>query len=97
MTELPEYASIEDFIEFLMDEDRAQYDHRELQALSYNIRLSASKVRKELDSWGLTLQERPKERRVRGINSWDNNRWAGNPCGGGSGWEQIAGFSGQRG
>jgi len=93
----PEYESVETFVEFLLDDDRTEYDHEDLRALSYSLRQSPRKVRAELDSWGLTLKRREHEREVRGYSSWDENRWQGNPCGGGSGWEQIAGFGGQKG
>ena len=98
MTDIPpEYASIEDFVEYLLDDDRTEYDHRDLQHLSYSLRLSVRKVRALLDDWGLTLKSRPREREVRGFSSWDNNRWQGNPGSGGSGYEQIAGFAGRKG
>ena len=97
MTDHPEYASIEDFVQYLLDEDREGYNHEDLQALSASLRLSRHKVRAELDSWGLHLMIRPHEQQVRGFSSWDENRWEGNPCGGGSGWEQVAGFAGKKG
>ena len=93
----PEYESIEEFVQYLLDEDRDWYDHRDLQALSYSLRLSSHKVRAQLDDWGLHLVRREPEREVRGYSSWDENRWQGNPCGGGSGWEQVAGFAGKKG
>jgi hypothetical protein len=93
----PEYSSLEDFVEYLLDDDRYGYDHNDLTQLSTSLGLSVSKVRAALDDWGLHLKMRPKERSVRGFNSWDNNRWASNPCKGGSGWEQISGFAGQKG
>lgn len=95
--EMPEYASIEDFVEYLLDDDRVSYTHRDLGLLSESLGLSVAKVRAALDSWGLKLAERPHEQEVRGFSSWDNNRWAGNPCGGGTGWEQISGFAGRKG
>lgn len=93
----PEYESIEAFVEYLLDDDRVEYTHVDLVKLARSIRQSTSKVRAELDSWGLTLKRREHEREVRGYSSWDENRWAGNPCGGGTGYEQIAGFAGRKG
>lgn len=93
----PEYASIEDFVEYLLDEDRDSFGHEDLELLSYSLQLSIVKVRVELEGWGLKLSPRQKARTVRGYSSWDENRWEGNPCGGGSGWEQIAGFVGRKG
>jgi hypothetical protein len=93
----PEYSSLEEFIEYMMDDEREEYTHEELGMLAYSLRLSVPKVRVLLLDWGLRLADRPKERHIRGYTSWDHNRWAGNPCGGGTGWEQILGFSGQKG
>lgn len=93
----PEFATLEDFVEYLLDEERFEYSHEDLGLLSRSLRLSVSKVRALLDDWGLKLKFRPHEQEVRGFNSWDHNRWAGNPCGGGSGYEQIAGFAGRKG
>lgn len=97
MDVLPEYASLEEFVEYMMDDEREEYDHEELGMLAFSMKLSVPKVRTILDDWGLRLAHRSKEKNVRGYSAWDNNRWAGNPCGGGSGWEQILGFSGQKG
>ena len=98
LSDIPaEYTTIEEFVEYLLDDDCYHYDHEDLRVLSYSLQMSISKVRVLLDDWGLKLKVRPKEQQVRGYTSWDSNRWAGNPCGGGSGWEQIAGFGGQKG
>jgi hypothetical protein len=94
---LPEYATLEDFVEYMLEDERYRYTYRDLQLLSESLKLSIPKVRAALDDWGLKLATRPKEQEVRGFSSWDNNRWAGNPGAGGSGWEQISGFAGQKG
>lgn len=93
----PEYATVEDFVQFCMDDERETFTHLDLRALALNARKSGSKIREELEGYGLTLSERKAPKTARGFGSWDNNRWAGNPCGGGSGWEQINGFAGQEG
>lgn len=88
---------MEAFVEFLLEEERDSFDHVELRTLCEELGAPTSEIRKELEDWGLVLKARPKVKTVRGVTSWDNNRWEGNPCGGGSGWEQIAGFSGKKG
>lgn len=93
----PEYQSIEDFVQFCMDDERTDFTHLELRALALNARQSGSKIRTALEAYGLSLRHREAHKTTRGFNSWDNNRWAGNPCGGGSGHEQIRGFAGQTG
>ena len=93
----PEYETIEDFIEYMLDDERYHYTHQDLALLSESLKMSTGQVRSLLDDWGLKLARRPRKKEVRGFNSWDNNRWAGNPGAGGSGWEQISGFAGQKG
>lgn len=93
----PEHESIESFVEYLFDEDRSSYDYEDLKQLMGSLRRSAQVVREELCSWGLTLVERQKERKVRGLNSNNHDRWASSGCHGGSGYEQISGFAGKAG
>ena len=94
---LPEYATLEDFVEYMLDDSRFRYTYRDLQLLSESLEMSIPKVRAALDDWGFKLAARPKEQEVRGFSSWDNNRWAGNPGAGGSGYEVISGFAGREG
>jgi hypothetical protein len=94
---LPEHESVETFVEFCMDDERETFDHTDLEAIAFAMRTSRSKVRSALEGYGLRLEERPKERRFRTVNSNPHNRWEGNPCGGGSGWEQVLGFAGRSG
>lgn len=96
-TPAPEYESIESFLEFLVDDERNTFTHEDLGELAYGLQMSRSKVRAELESYGLTLAVRPVEKPVRGFTSNSHNRWHGNPCGGGSGHEQITGFAGRNG
>ena len=93
----PEVQCVEALVEYLIDDEQTTFTAQHLGLVAANTRTSVSKVRKELESWGLTLASRPVERKVRGYSSWDNNRWQGNPCSGGSGWEQVTGFAGQEG
>ena len=93
----PEHESIESFVEYLCDEDLCSYTHEDLNKLMFVLRRSAQDVRLELETWGLTLVERPKERKVRGLNSNNHDRWVNSGCHGGSGYEQISGFAGKAG
>lgn len=95
--EEPELETIETFVQFCMDEDRFVFTHLELRALCLNCKLSGSKVRADLEGYGLTLDERKPPKEVRGFTANNNNRWQGNPCAGGSGHEQINGFAGRNG
>lgn len=96
----PEFESVETFVEFLMDEDRDSFTHVELGELAFGLQRSRCKVRADLESYGLKLVERAPERRVRGFTTSSNDRWFGPGASksyGGSGWEQISGFAGQKG
>lgn len=94
----PEYESIESFVQYVMDEEQDQFTHEDLGELAYGLQRSRNKVRADLESYGLKLAPRAFEKRgTRGFTANNHNRWDGNPCGGGSGWEQIAGFAGRQG
>jgi hypothetical protein len=96
----PEFDSVEAFVEFCMDDERDTFTHEDLGELAYRLQKSRSKVRAELEGYGLKLAEREKERRVRGFTTSSHDRWYGpgaSPTHGGTGWEQINGFAGQEG
>lgn len=96
----PEYESIEAFVEECLDDERDTFTHVDLGELAYALQMSRCKVRAELESFGLRLEERAKERRTRGFTTSSHDRWFGpGSCKthGGSGWEQINGFAGQTG
>ena len=95
-----EFASIEDFVEYLCDDDRTSFDWRELNCLNARLRLTNRVIRRKLESWGLTLAERPHGRQHRGFRSNPHDRWYGPgscPSHGGSGWSEITGMAGKEG
>ncbi len=73
----PEYSSIETFVQFLLDDERDSYNHEELTALNFRTRMPVNAIRKELEGYGLTLANRPNEKKVRGFSSNSNDRWFG--------------------
>jgi hypothetical protein len=96
----PEYESIESFVQYVMDEEQDQFTHEDLGELAYGLQRSRNKVRADLESYGLKLAPRAFEKRTRGFTTSSNDRWFGpgsSPMHGGSGWEQINGFAGQKG
>lgn len=96
----PEFESVEAFVQFCMDDDRTTFNHEDLGELAFNLKRSRGKVRAELESYGLKLTERAFLKRTRGFTTSSNDRWWGpgsSPSHGGSGWEQINGFAGQKG
>ena len=95
-----EYASVEALVEFLVEEELDTFDYRHLTALRTRLHRPARELRRELESYGLTLAPRPKARKIRGHTTNSNDRWFGPgscPTHGGSGWEQINGMAGQKG
>lgn len=96
----PEHESIESFVEYMADDEREVFTHADVNAIAKATQTSHHKVREELESYGLRLARREKERSIRGFNSNPHDRWYGpgaERTHGGSGWEQINGFGGQEG
>lgn len=98
---LPELESVEAFAESLYDDDRETFTTKELVVLCQALReRDHHKVRVELEGYGVTLEPARVPRRIRGINTSSNDRYFGpgaEKMHGGSGWEQISGFAGQKG
>ncbi len=100
MTIAPEHESLTDFVEYLFDDDRTTFTHHDLGELAWALQKSRNVIRKELESYGLTLTVREPEKRVRGFTANPHDRWYGpgsSKSHGGSGHEQITGFAGQKG
>jgi len=84
----PEYKSIEDFVQYMMDDERDEYDHEDLKALNYRLRKPLHEIKSELESYGLKLKKREPEKKGRGFQSPDHDRWFGpgsDPTHGGGG------------
>lgn len=89
-----EFASIEAFVEYLWDDDREEFDWRELNCLNARTQKTNRAIRRELESWDLKLAKRPHEKTHRGFRTSSHDRWFGPgscPTHGGSGWAQIIG------
>lgn len=56
----PEYKSVEDFIQFKIDDEDDSFGFTDLQALNYRLQKPTRELRNELESYGLKLRERPK-------------------------------------
>jgi len=93
----PEYESVDAFIASKFADEDFDVHVWELTALSFATRTSALAIRKRLVAEGFNMVRREAASPRRGYTAWDNNRWAGNECAGGSGHEQINGFGGQNG
>lgn len=91
LQELPEYLSIESFVEFLLEEEREEFTAEEMKELAYHLRRADIRgIRRELEAYGLELRRRSKERRTRGFKTSSHDRWYGPgscPTHGGSGFD----------
>lgn len=100
MEESPEYASVEAFGEFLLDEGRTEFSFKEAETLAEGVGHSTTfYVIRALKVYGFTMSERAEPKRVRGMKTSSNDRWFGpgsSKSHGGSGGEQISGFAGQK-
>lgn len=96
----PEHKSVEAFGEFLLDDDRTDFRYDEAEAVALGMGVHPYVVVRALEAIGFKHSGRPLPKRVRGFTSNSHDRWYGlgsSPTHGGSGWEQISGFSGQEG
>lgn len=73
----PEFATVEGFVQFMLDDERDSYTHEELAALNFRTRMPINAIRKELEGYGLKLATRAPEKEVRGFTSNSHDRWHG--------------------
>jgi hypothetical protein len=90
-SETPEYASIEDFVQEMLDDNRKTFTGTALQALSAVYGVSIHVIRKELEAWGLTLAAAPKVKEVRGFTFNPHNLWQSLQHHGGAGIDGTTG------
>ena len=86
---MPEYESVESFVEFLLAEDREEWTAEELAELSCQLERSKVKLVAELRDYGLRPASRESERRVRGFRTNNHDRWSAYMSHGGSGWRRA--------
>lgn len=93
-------AAITLFVEEKTDNDETNFSFEEAEAVAEESGIHVSSVVQAVKGYGLTMMERPVEKRVRGFRTSSNDRFFGpgsSPMHGGSGAEQINGFAGQKG
>lgn len=74
----PEYVTVEDFVQFMLDDERGDtYTHEDLTALNFRTRMPIGAIRKELEGYGFKLATRAPEKEVRGFTSNSHDRWHG--------------------
>jgi len=91
------YRTVEELATDIMDDDRTSFTFAEADELAETLGVLTAQVIRDLKAYGLTYDGRTTERKVRGFTTNSHDRWNGNPCSGGSGWEQVTGFAGQEG
>jgi len=95
----PEYESVETFVQECLDDDRDYFTTADMQALNRATQKRLQVVRVELEGYGLKFVPRKPPKRVRGFQTGSNDRFYGpgaDKMYGGSGWEQINGFAGDK-
>jgi len=95
--ELENLASVEAFVQTLLDNDRTGFLPGEAQKLAIALHRSLPEVIHEIKGYGLTVIINPRQPQGRGFTANDHNLYASLNCHGGSGWEQVSGFAGRNG
>jgi hypothetical protein len=97
----PEFASVESFVEFLLDDERDTFSPGEAQKVAANTKSSLSQIIEELKGFGLGIAlNKVQSKNVRGICSHSHGT---HPFGGGNstfttpGGSNIMGFAGRQG
>lgn len=95
----PEYASVEVFVEFLMDDDRTSFFPGEAQAVAIATCRDQKAVTDELKGYGLTTVALDVQKVTRGFNSNPNGThpFQANPTYTTSSGSNILGFAGSEG
>jgi len=100
LEEEPEFASVEDFVQFMMDSDRDTFTTSELVKLHLYTGIYNTTLRIMLEGYGLNLKGVTPQRDVRTFSSNPHDRWYGpgsSPTHGGGGGDQITGIAGRAG
>ena len=97
---LPEHENIENFVQFLLDEERESFTFEEAESVADATETCPTYVIRELKSYGLAMIPRSEPKKVRGFTTSSHDRWYGPGAAkthGGSGNEQISKFGGREG
>lgn len=88
-----EFASVEDFVEYLCDDEQTTFNHEHLACLEFRLNKAVWLIRKDLEAYGLKLAKRGIERNVRTFGTNPNDRWQACPSHGGGGGSSIQGYA----
>jgi len=96
----PEFASVETFVQYLLDEERESFLPGEAQAVAKAIGSDLATVTRTLQDYGLILMNRTVQKATRGITSNPNGTFpfsGANSTFTTSGSDSIIGFAGRAG
>lgn len=96
----PEMESVEAFVEYLLADERNSFTYEEAVELATALGVHEFVTIRSLKDYGLAYEGRQVPKQVRGFHANNHDRWSGpgsSATHGGSGWEQISGFAGQKG
>ena len=91
-----EYRSIENFVEYIQDEERP-YTLAEVEELGYWVRATVLHLHGVLRGEGLTFAGQAKDHKIRMANENPHTRWTDCKSHGGGGGDSIMGFAGRAG
>jgi hypothetical protein len=92
--------AVETFIDEVTGDDRDSVTFAEVEAIASEVGIHVSTIVALVKGYGVAIGTREVPREVRGFTSNSHDRWHGKgscKTHGGSGWEQISGFAGQKG
>jgi hypothetical protein len=92
----PEYATVETFVQYLMDDERYTFLPGEAQVIAQNTKVSLAVVVKALKDWGFEQKFMEPQKNVRGFSSNPNGTFPfiANPTYTTPGGDNICGFAG---
>ena len=92
----PEYASVDEFVTFMVDDEREDFVHGDMHALNIRTGVPVPVIKGLLLGYGFRLRPRPFEKAVRGFTANPNaGRFEGmHGGGGGTSIQGIAGYAG---
>ena len=70
-----EFSTIEAFVQSLIDDERTEFTGEEMLLFAAAHQMSFTKVREQLEEYGMKLKVRQIERRIRGFRTSSNDRW----------------------
>lgn len=91
---MPELASIEAFVEYLIEDERKEFTLADCQILGEAIHLSNSKIRAALEDYGFLYAPPQHGRTMRGFKTNSHDRWSAYSSHGGSGGSSIISLAG---